>query len=287
MNKTIYLNTIRKILKHKFVITILIVTTFCVPFATLGPNEDYLKLASIKDSFLTVFVVGMLIITLTNPFPVTISMSGRMDYMPLIITRPIPRWHYVCSKWLALSTILCGMTITQQVLFTIINIVQVKDLTTMTVLCSFLDRVLIGMSMSSILTFVYLMPTEMTILIGILAIQIAAATHLLPTGLVFPQSESSDTATDMTLRIFGFNQWLQEKIYPIIFGSSSRESLSNYTELFKHCTQFLAPNIYTYDLFKARPLYLTPLLQVLSNTALALVFATITLNVREFHYDSD
>ena len=287
MNKTIYLNTLKKILKHKFVLTLIVLMSVAMPLNLVTPSASGIDTNTLRDSFLTIFLLGMLIITLTNPFPVTISMSGRMDYMPLIVTRPVNRWQYVVSKWLALSTVLCGTTVIQEIIYAACLYIKDNDFNTLVIASSLLDRVLIGMSMSSVLTFVYLLPTEMTILIGILAIQLAAATHLFPLGFATAHTETSETATVMTFKILGLYEWFNDKIFPVLFGSGSQESVGDYLKFFHEFAQFMAPNIHTYDLLTARPLFLSPLLQIVSNISIALLAATITLNVREFHYDTD
>lgn len=286
MNSTIYLNTLKKILKHKFVLMALVLSIFLVPLSSIE-STPLLKTASIRDSYLVSFVLTMLIVTLTSPFPATISMSSRMDYMPLIVTRPIPRWTYVIAKWLALSTVIGGTLLLQQILYYFISLAQPINITPVMYLCDSIDRVLVALSLSSVITFVYLLPTELSILAGIVAIQLGAATHVIPISLGVPQTDSTATVYDYAIHIFEADSLMKEKILPILMGGAFGDNLEIYANAFRNFTQFMAPNIHTYDLLNARPFQLSPFLQIFSNISLALFLATVTLNAREFHYDTD
>lgn len=284
MSQAIYTNTLMKFFKHKFVLTILFFTVFMFPLATL---QDIEAMNRFNNPFLVAFLLGMLVVTLTSPFPASISMSGRMDYMPLIITRPLPRWKFVISKWLALSTIVCGALVLQQIVLVPIELFHSVDVTLTTFLCQSIDRILIGLNFSAVVSFIYLLPTEMAILVAILILQASAGAHLFTYSPAFPHTEMSTTFSGLCMELFEFKPWYETKMVPLLFGGYSAENLDNYLILIRSIIQFMAPNLNTYDLLNARPIYLTPLLVVISNTLIALTLATLILNARDFHYDTD
>ena len=287
MNTTIYANTLAKILKHKFTMTFIILLVFGIPLSQISPGSSELQNNAAHDPYLLILLMGMMVTTLSCPFPLTLNMSRRMDCMPLLVTRPIPRWQYITAKWLAMSTVLCGASILQQVFNVLIGHFGTLEMTPLMILCSFIDRLMIGMGVSAVMTMVYMLPSEMAVLTGVLAMQIAAANHLFSASISVVSFEAVDKLRVMIWDIFGVSDFVNSKLLPLLLGATSQERLQNYVGFFNEFSLFMAPNINTYDLLRAEPICLAPLLQITSNIALCLFLATVVLNVREFHYDSD
>ena len=287
MNTTIYLKKKKKILKHKFTMTFIILLVFGIPLSQISPGSSELQNNAAHDPYLLILLMGMMVTTLSCPFPLTLNMSRRMDCMPILVTRPIPRWQYITAKWLAMSTVLCGASMLQQLFSVLIGHFGTLEMTPLMILCSFIDRLMIGMGVSAVMTMVYMLPSEMAVLTGVLAMQIAAANHLFSASISVVSFEAVDKLRVMIWDIFGVSDFVNSKLLPLLLGATSQERLQNYVGFFNEFSLFMAPNINTYDLLRAEPICLAPLLQITSNIALCLFLATVVLNVREFHYDSD
>jgi hypothetical protein len=65
------------------------------------------------------------------------------------------------------------------------------------------------------------------------------------------------------------------------------QSIGQYMLVLTNLSYFLAPQVHVYDILAAHPFRWTTPLSILSNMMLALTFATLVLNSREYHYDSD
>ena len=120
MNKAIYLETIKKILRQRFVVFVLFAMGLLIPMALiLSPEPPSVNTIEGWDAFAVSTVVGLITVTASNAIGSSLTIGGRSDYMPLIITRPMHRYQYVISKWLALATIIAVVSTVQHMLFTI------------------------------------------------------------------------------------------------------------------------------------------------------------------------
>lgn len=288
MNWTIYKETVLKICRHKFIMA------FMIMIAISGPalsNANHLSVVlppvNAVDPFTVSVLLGFLIVTITSCIGSSISMGGRSDYMPLIVTRPVPRFHYVISKWLALATIMASVTLCQNLIITLSLTTGSWGLTPEMIACSYLDRIVAALTISSIFTFLYLLPNQTCILVGIVAFELAIGIKMMPMTMVFPQSASNTDIAYMQLQILGTMDWLSNTVLPTLIGGSAVESFQSYMTLLYQSANFLAPKVDTYDLVTARPFFFSPVLEVISNTLIALTCATLIVNSREYHYDAD
>ncbi|MBK9144318.1 MAG: hypothetical protein IPM23_17615 [Candidatus Melainabacteria bacterium] len=287
MNRTIYTETILKICRHKFVMVSLFLIALAGPI--LDSNKDITPMmptVSAVDPNTVSILLGFFVVTITSCVG-SLTLGGRSDYMPLIVTRPLHRFQYVVAKWLALATVIAAVTVTQAIILLFTGSFGHSGLTPLMIAAAFLDRIVAALTISSIFTFIYLLPNQSCILVGIVAFELAIGIRMVPASMVFPQSGSNADITMMELQIMGTLDWLTREIIPVLFGGSALQGFESYMSLLYQGASFLAPKVDTYDLITARPFYFTPLLEAVSNTLIALTCATAIVNAREYHYDAD
>lgn len=287
MNRTIYSETVLKICRHKFVMVSLFLIALAGPI--LDRNREIAPMmptVSPVDPNTVSILLGFFVVTITSCVG-SLTLGGRSDYMPLIVTRPLHRFQYVVAKWLALATVIAAVTLTQATILLLAGNFSHSGLTPLMIAAEFFDRIVAALTISSIFTFIYLLPNQSCILVGIVAFELAIGIRMVPASMVFPQSGSNADITLMELQIMGTLDWLTREIIPVLFGGSALQGFESYMSLLYQGANFLAPKVDTYDLLTARPFYFTPILETVSNTLIALAGATAIVNAREYHYDAD
>lgn len=288
MNKTIYLATIRKILKFKFVCFMLVVMGLLMPM-TLILSSERPSVTSVEswDAFAVSTVIGLIIVTATNAIGNTLTLGGRSDYMPLIVTRPLHRFQYVTAKWLALATIISVVSLTQHVLLSASGTYEKWGLTAEMIACNTGDRILSALCIASILTLIYLLPSQSLVLCGIIGFEISAGISFFSMSIAVPMPETAGSISDMVATIFGIDTFCKNCLFPAIFGGTATTSIQQYVTVVMNLSSFFAPQINLYDIIMSRPFKWTPLLEIASNILVSLTLASMVLNAREYHYDSD
>lgn len=288
MNVTIYLETLKKILKRKFFMFVLFCIAFLMPLAlVLNPEGPNVSSGEGWDAFLSSALVALFVVTTSNMIGNALSVGGRSDYMPLIVTRPIHRFQYVIAKWLALATIIAVVSLIQHTMFVATGAFARWGMTEEMIMLGFVERIVSALCVSSVLTLIYLMPTQPMVLIGIIAFEFATIFSMFASSFSIPLSETSGGIANLTISILGIDEWLKTSLLPAIFGGSATDTFSQYLTVFTNLSYFLAPQVHVYDIVNARPFQWSPVLEAVSNTFLALTLATAVLNAREYHYDSD
>lgn len=288
MNVTIYLATIRKILRHRLIAAMLVFMGVLVPLCCAALPANYpVEAVNGWDGYTIAVLGGLIVVTASNCIGSTLSVGGRSDYMPLLITRPMHRFHYVTSKWLALSTVIGAVSLSQHFILLLTGSFTKWTLTPEMIACDFIERVVATLCIASVLTLIYLLPTQNLVLSGIIAFELAMMFNVLSLTFVIPLSATSADLSSLTLQILGIDHWLKDTLFPAIFGASAVQSVSQYTTVCIGLANFLSPNLHPYDLFTARPFMWAGILEAASNVLLALTLATAVLNAREYHYDSD
>ncbi len=288
MNTTIYLTTLKKVMKNNFVIFMLFVFAVLGPVAiSLSPADPSITSGDAFDAFLNSALVGLFVITTSNIIGSALTIGGRSDYMPLIVTRPLHRFQYVLSKWLALATIILIVSLTQQLIYTCTGAYARWGMTPSMISLGFPERVISALCVGSVLTLIYLLPKQQMVLVGIVSFEAATIFSMFNYSLNIPMSSSSSKLAEMYAAILGIDTWAKTQLLPSIFGGNALDSLHQYMLTLSSVCNFLAPQVFVYDIFYARPFQWLPVLEVSSNTLLALTLATLVLNAREYHYDSD
>lgn len=288
MNKTIYLQTIRKILRHKFIVFMLFAMGFLVPVSTiLSPEPPAITTVEGWDSFAVSAVVGLITVTASNVIGNAITIGGRSDYMPLIVTRPLHRYQYVISKWLALSTVIIAVSLIQHVLLAASGTFSRWGMTGEMIVIGAIERIISALCVSSVLTMIYVLPNQTMVLCGIIAFEVAIGISLFSLSLSAPMPETTTNVAATVASILGVETWLKTTLLPSIFGGNALNSIHQYVDVMVNLSSFLAPQIHLYDILETRPFRWAPLMEPFSNMLLALTVATTVLNAREYHYDTD
>lgn len=288
LNKPIYLQTIKKILNHKLILLVLFAIGVLSPLGlAVNPKNPHVSSVETWDAFAVSAMAALLIVTATNSIGTALTLGGRSDYMPLIVTRPLHRFQYVISKWLALSTIIVAISLIQHVILTASGAYTRWGMTNEMMIAGFPERILSGLSVASVLTMIYSLPKQSLVLCGIIAFEIATGISIFSLSVAVPLPEQTSDLTGTIATILGGDEWLKTVLLPSIFGGRAFSSIQQYATVLVNVANFLAPQIHVYDMFAARPFLWTPFLEVASNMLLSLTIASAILNAREYHYDSD
>jgi len=288
MNKTIYLATIKKILKHKFVCVMLVFMGIIVPMTMiLSPERPSVTSVEAWDAFAVSTVVGLMIVTASNAIGNTLTLGGRSDYMPLIVTRPLHRFQYVLSKFFALATMMIVVSLTQHTILWLSGAYLKWGITTDMIATGYAERIISSFAVSSVLTLIYLLPTQAMVLCGIISFEIATGINVFAMSISMPLPETTSDITYYIADVLGANAWGKTCLLPALFGGTAMSSINQFGTVIVNLSNFLAPQIHLYDMLNARPFSWTPFLEVASNIFIALALATMVLNAREYHYDTD
>ncbi len=288
MNRAIYEETVRKILKQKFVLFMLFAMGLLLPASMiLSPETPAVTSVEGWDAFAVSTVIGLITVTASNAIGNSLTIGGRSDYMPLIFTRPIHRYQYVISKWLALSTIIIVVSVIQHLLLTVSGAYTRWGLTDTMILVGFFERLISALSVASVLTMIYLLPSQSMVLCGIIAFELATGISILAMSIAVPMLETASTISTELATILGIDSWAHATLLPAIFGGNALSSLHQYVAAVINLANFLAPQIHLYNILEARPFVWSALLEPISNILISLTIATAVLNAREYHYDVD
>lgn len=288
LSKPIYLQTIKKILNHKMIMFALIMLGFFIPFSLiLNPQNPSVSAVESWDAFSISAMSALLIVTATNSIGTALTLGGRSDYMPLIVTRPLHRFQYIIAKWLALSTVIVAVSLLQHTILTVSGAYARWGLTNEMILAGFPERIISGLSVASVLTMIYSLPKQSLVLCGIIAFEIATGISIFSMSIAVPLPEQTSDVSSTIVTILGGDQWAKTTLLPAIFGGRAFSSVQQYATVLVNVANFLAPQIHLYDMFTAKPFLWTPFLEVASNMLLSLTIASAILNAREYHYDSD
>ncbi len=288
MNKTIYLTTTKKIIKHKFVMFMFFVIGIIAPLAMAldrkGPATTTIEG---WDPFAVSALFGILVVTATNAVGNTLALGGRTDYMPLIVTRPMHRYQFVIAKWMALATVVGTVSVLQHVLLWATGAYTSWGLTNDMISMLLFERILSVFSVTAVLTLIYLLPTQGMILSGILAFELATGFSIFALNLTVPLKETSSDIFSLLVDILGISDWAKTTFLPAIFGGNASQSLTQYITVLDKVCGFLAPQFHLYDIFSVHPIRWAPLLEIITNILIALALANLIMNAREYHYDVD
>lgn len=283
MNRTIYLQSIKKIITHKWIAMVLLFTALVVPFSATSPRSPI----TLYDSFTVATLLGLIVSTTTSVIGSAFSVGGRSDYMPLIITRPMTRLTYVVSKWLALSTVIATVSVTQMLIIYLMGSTTEWGWSNTMVACSFVERILVALAQSAVFTMIYLLPTQNMALTGLLIFELVLGLSVIPIFFVIPSTESATSLAMLPLEISGTLECFNKQILPTILGGHALQSQEQYQQILMTIMDFFAPRFHVYDIVTARPFQWEPPLRVIGNTLIAICLASAILNSREYHYDVD
>lgn len=288
MNRAIYFETIKKIVKHRFVAFMLFIMGLAVPLSMIiSPEPPTITTIEGWDAFAVSTVIGLITVTASNAIGSSLTIGGRSDYMPLIITRPLHRYQYVISKWLALATVIIIVSTVQHLLLTISGAYTKWGLTDQMIAIGFIERIISALSLSSVLTMIYLLPSQGMVLCGIVAFELATGFGILAMSIAVPIPETASDVTEMIATILGIDTWARSSLLPSIFGGNALGTVQQYVGAIANLANFLAPQIHLYDILESRPFIWSALLEPFSNILIALTIATAVVNAREYHYDAD
>ncbi|MDZ4836153.1 MAG: hypothetical protein SGJ27_20435 [Candidatus Melainabacteria bacterium] len=287
MNRAIYIETIKKILKQRFVVFMLLAMGVLLPLSLILAPTPTVTSVDGWDAFAVSTIIGLITVTATNAIGNSLSIGGRSDYMPLIFTRPLHRYQYVISKWLALATVIAVVSVLQNLLFTTSGAFTRWGLTDEMIVLDFFERIISALSVSSVLTMIYLLPTQTMVLSGVIAFELAAGISILAMSIAVPMPETATDVSVLLCDILGIDDWIRTTFIPALFGGSALSSIQQYIAAIINLSNFLAPQIHLYDILETRPFVWSALLEPISNILIALTIATAVLNAREYHYDVD
>ena len=288
LNKPIYFQTLKKILSHRLILLVLFAIGVLNPLGmALNPKSPHISAVETWDAFAVSAMSALLVVTATNSIGTALTLGGRSDYMPLIVTRPLHRFQYVISKWLALSTIIVTISLIQHVILTASGAYARWGMTNEMIIAGFPERILSGLSVASVLTMIYSLPKQSLVLCGIIAFEIATGISIFSMSVAVPMPEQTSDLTNTIATILGGDKWMKTVLLPSILGGRAFTSVQQYATILINVANFLAPQIHVYDMFAARPFLWTPFLELASNMLLSLTIASAILNAREYHYDSD
>jgi hypothetical protein len=288
LNKPIYLLTLKKILNHKIILFVLLILGFLIPISLIiNPRNPSVSAVETWDAFAISAMSALLIVTATNSIGSALTLGGRSDYMPLIVTRPLHRFQYVIAKWLALSTVIIAVSLLQHTLLTVGGAYSRWGLSNDMILAGFPERIVSALSVASVLTMIYSLPKQGLVLCGIIAFEVATGISIFSMSIAVPLPEQTSDVSWTIVTILGGDEWARTVLLPAIFGGRAFSSIQQYATILVNLANFLAPQVHIYDMFMARPFLWTPFLEVVSNILLSLTIASAILNAREYHYDSD
>lgn len=192
----------------------------------------------------------------------TSTQGGRGgEYLPLIFTRPLARWEYVLSKWLAITAIGGTLVALQNIVLAGIGYAFGEQISFCALVSAiaerFLDGAIIGAAM--LLTMLNKQPYFQIVAI--------VSFYVWMTGQTIPPVSIAGSA--------GGSNELSMVATKALLSSSQMVS------------ELILPTVNVYDLINAHQLQLLPIACYLSTLAVYLLCSVLVINRREFFYGTN
>lgn len=281
--------TLVKVFRNPFVVLVLLSSTFFLPVVILaGTSQPKAMLeTNPADSYVYSLLLAMIVVSNSNPVGSWFSMGGRGDFLPLIITRPISRFSFVISKWLALTIILGGCSALHFIFLLLLGFATNLEWTPFMVVAGLLERILDAASVSAWFIFIFLLPSQFLVLVGLVILEIAAfAKVFLQFGTFRITTPGMVLLNELTNNL-GISEWVKTAIFPILSVGDISSSLNTAWIITRWLGDFLSPRLPIYDLIGTDQIVLEPVLNYFFNVLLVLVLASLVMEKREFHYASE
>lgn len=292
ISKGILVYTVLKIARNPFLILMGSLLGIGVPLcmSLVPPSPFEAAEPTATDSYYCALIFAFVVVTSSNCVGNAVSVGGRGDYLPLIFTRPLNRYSFVFSKWLSIAIAVAAVSLLQYTIMFLTGALEARCMTKQMIACGFFERITDSLSVAAIMMFVYLLPSQTYVLIGILAVEFAVFYRAL-SQVSFLASPTDGTASDalLLLEVLGIKAWFDKSCAPMLFGPSAALPLEECGQAFKAFVEFLSPTLNIYDLFGPDPLSncWLPLTKWLFNVLLAVLLTIAVVNSREYHYGAD
>jgi hypothetical protein len=181
------------------------------------------------------------------------------EYLSLLFSRPLARWQYVVSKWLAGAVgVFCIMSC-DIVSFNCAQIVQSRNTLIQADVWTIANLAFNSLGYSALMVVIRSFPMRLGLTVFFILVYIS---------LIGPA--------------FNFSMTSYESMLPLAYYFfQTVASVSNLLQ------QFIYPGIDVYDVFDSARFSVLPFVSYVSNVLLYLLLATILLNRREFSYGED
>lgn len=293
ISKGILIYTVLKIARNPFLILMASLLGIGVPLCMclVPPSPFEAAEPTAIDSYFCALIFAFVVVTSSNCVGNAVSVGGRGDYLPLIFTRPLNRYTFVFSKWLSIAIAVAAVSLLQYTIMFLTGALEARCMTSEMIACGFVERITDSLSVAAIMMFVYLLPSQTYVLIGILAVEFAVFYRALSQVSFLAANPTEGIASDifMFLEVLGVRGWFEKVCAPMLFGPSASIPLDQCVYLFKAAVEFLSPVLNIYDLFGPDPISncWLPLAKWLWNVSLAVLLTIIVVNSREYHYGAD
>lgn len=292
LSKGILIFTILKIARNPFLILMACLLGIGVPLcmSLVPPSPFDAAEPTAIDSYFCALIFAFVVVTSSNCVGNAVSVGGRGDYLPLIFTRPLNRYTFVISKWIAIAIAVASVSLLQYTIMFVTGALEARCMTQEMIACGFIERVTDSLSVAATMMFVYLLPTQTHVLIGILVVEFAVFYRAL-SQVSFVTAPTGGTAYDIVhlAEALGVKQWFEKVVAPLVFGPGATIPLEELGQLFKVLIDFLSPTLNIYDLLGPDPVSncWLPLAKWLFNVSLAVLLTVAIVNAREYHYGAD
>ena len=285
INKGVYLFTLLRIGRTKTTYFLAMCFALLVPLCgavtsqlATGGTTDNLMLHSYPCTFL----FGLALAVTVSLIGTASALSGKSDYLPLVLTRPMSRSTYVLSKYFALATVI-GIVSFGQV--GMIAILSPDKLPPPLLAAGVLERILDILSVSSVLILVLSLPTRSMIAFAIVFLEFLAAfvlfgqmTHIAPELVGNP-------ALAMANKLGPVNSMYSNYVQP--FVPFDALILSGGQFVFSTILSFVSPSTFAYDLLNLSNFTPAPWIVYLFDIFASLSMAVVILDHRDVNYATE
>ena len=180
------------------------------------------------------------------------------EYLALLFSRPVIRFQYIISKWLANSIIVSAYALVGLTCYAIVTTALHKDVNLVLSPYTFLDVILNSISFTALIILVNAMPSKIGIWVYLAALYCVMFTSMTPMMSIAPDK-------------FMDGAWASNLTF---YAGSLQQT-------------FILPSADTFDALQSTSFLCVAIITYASNLTLYLFLATVLLNKREFSYASD
>lgn len=258
---------------------------FVLPLTTLADQNSATAHNDAVSSYTCALLFGLSIIVSQNIAGGGAAQGGGSDYLPLILSRPISRAQYIFTKWLALATVVGGVSVLQFLMLCALGETVTHHWTLLMVACAFIERCLDALSICIALVMVSLLPTRQLFGYGVIALELIGLNHLI-FDFDFYLPTYSSTTTNM-LKHLGIYEWVNKHFVPLLVSCNPHDLLTGLNNCVTQISDLIAPRFFVFDFLTNSTFDIYPLVTYLMNLSVGLVLCNILLNWRDINYASE